>query len=367
MKIAFLDPAPIRYTPETPFSEPLGGTQSAVCYLSTALARRGHDVTLITRSGNGERVRGVTCQVDDPHDLSGQLNAHDVVVVVTSPIAANLRQIGVNTRLVNWQHKAAENQTISRFSEEVERKAWSNSVFVSEFQRNSFQKKWGMDGIVLRNAISPEIESSSWVKTSFAKRHEDPVLVYASAPGRGLDVLLIAFPTIRKAFPNSKLKVFSDQLMYQISAEKDQYSAYYELARQLPGVEYMGGVSQSELAEQLMECDIWAYPTIFIETSCIIMMEAAAAGCHILTSNIGALKETAGQFGRVLSTGNSRAGWSGVYAQELISDVERFRRDPEAHQKNMDHQMRWFRQNCTWDRRAEEWETWLGGELVPSS
>jgi glycosyltransferase involved in cell wall biosynthesis len=367
MKIAFLDPAPIRYTPETPFSEPLGGTQSAVCYLSMALARRGHDVTLITRSGTGERIAGVTCQADDPHDLAGQLNAHDVVIVVTSAIGANLRQAGVTTRLVNWQHKTAENQAISRFSEETERKSWSSSVFVSDFQKNSFQTKWGMDGIVLRNAISPAIEAKVPAKISFAKRHEDPVLVYASAPGRGLDVLLIAFPTIRKAFPNSKLKVFSDQIMYQILAEKDQYSAYYELARQLPGVEYLGGVSQSELAEQLMDCDIWAYPTIFIETSCIIMMEAAAAGCHILTSNMGALKETAGQFGRVLSTGNSRAGWSGLYAQELISDVERFRRDPEAHQENMDRQMSWFRQNCTWDRRAEEWESWLNGDCMTSS
>ena len=47
MKLAFVDFHPAAYTSDTPYAEPLGGTQSAVAYLAAALARRGHEVTVI--------------------------------------------------------------------------------------------------------------------------------------------------------------------------------------------------------------------------------------------------------------------------------------------------------------------------------
>ena len=47
MKIVFFDPVNWDYSPITPFQRPLGGTQSAVCYLSTALAKLGHQVYVI--------------------------------------------------------------------------------------------------------------------------------------------------------------------------------------------------------------------------------------------------------------------------------------------------------------------------------
>jgi glycosyltransferase involved in cell wall biosynthesis len=364
MKIAFLDPEPLRYTPQTPLSQPLGGTQSAACYLSASLAKRGHDVALITMTGDGERVLGVRCLTRDPKKPAEQLNAYDVVVVLTSPIAAKLRQSGVTTKLVNWQHKSVDNLSVAAFAEPEEQACWSGTAFVSDFQRDSFVRRWAVDGMVLRNAISPALEPKLRTHPNFVERGEDPVLVYASAPGRGLDFLLMAFPTIRNLLPGARLKIFSDQSMYQIPADEDEYSVYYEVAKLLPGVEYSGGVSQSELGDAFLKADIWAYPTTFVETSCIVMMEAGAAGCLLLTSEMGALKESSGTFGRLMRPGFSRAGWSGAYARGLASEVRRIRANPEAHTRFMDRQMSWFRESCTWDRRAEEWETWLSHDLA---
>jgi glycosyltransferase involved in cell wall biosynthesis len=364
MKIAFLDVAPMRYTPATPLSQPLGGTQSAACYLSTALADRGHDVALITMAGDKERVLGVSCLARDTRNPAEQLNAYDAVVVLTSPIAAELRRAGVTTRLVNWQHKTNDNVSVGAFAEPEERASWSATVFVSQFQRDTFVEKWGMNGMVLRNAMSPALEPKLRTYRNFVERGDDPVLAYASAPGRGLDFLLMSFPTIRKALPGAKLKIFSDQAMYQVTPEKDEYSVYYEVARQLPGVEYIGGVSQSTLVDEFLEADIWTYPTTFVETSCIVMMEAGAAGCLLLTSDIGALKESSGKFGRLMRPGFSRAAWSGSYARGLVAEVRRIRDNPEAHNRFIERQMTWFRTSCTWSQRAREWEAWLEADLM---
>lgn len=46
MRLTFVDPCRWDYDVDTPFERPLGGSQSALAYLTAALAGRGHDVVL---------------------------------------------------------------------------------------------------------------------------------------------------------------------------------------------------------------------------------------------------------------------------------------------------------------------------------
>ena len=50
------------YDPDTPFQRPLGGSQSAACYLAPELVKLGHRVTLANRADEPRVVRGVRCQ-----------------------------------------------------------------------------------------------------------------------------------------------------------------------------------------------------------------------------------------------------------------------------------------------------------------
>src|SRR5258708_26316859 len=61
MRIVFYDHTPVDYTPETPFARPLGGSESAQCYLALELARRGHSVVLITNTSVPGRYLRVDC------------------------------------------------------------------------------------------------------------------------------------------------------------------------------------------------------------------------------------------------------------------------------------------------------------------
>ena len=62
MKIGFLDTYTWDYNIETPYREPLGGTQSAICYLAEALAAQGNEVFLLNNTSESGMSRGVDCR-----------------------------------------------------------------------------------------------------------------------------------------------------------------------------------------------------------------------------------------------------------------------------------------------------------------
>jgi len=358
MRIAFYDTSNLYYSPETPYIQPLGGTQSAACYLAAALADQGLDVTLVSKSGNGEIVRGVYCWSRTYFNTADSFDNFDIVVALTSAIGGQLRTAGVKTKLVNWQHKTPFVQSLSRFEQPSERSAWDGVVYVSEWQRNEFDKKFGLPGSVIRNATSTAGRYDSFgAKRTFIERGDDPVIVYASAPGRGLDLILLSMPTIRSLVPNATLKVFSDQAMYQ-NSQNDEFEPYYNMAKSLPGVDYYGTVSQVRLAEELFSADLWVYPTIFVETSCIVMMEAALAGCSLIASDIGALKETGLGYCEMLKSVSGRAELCTEVANSVLDIVEKARNNPIAFKEKIEIQRNSFKES-NWNVRALEWNKYL--------
>jgi len=67
------------------------------------------------------------------------------------------------------------------------------------------------------------------------------------------------------------------------------------------GVVFHGRISPKRLAEQFRAASVWAYPDWFHETSCIIAMQAQAAGLRIVTSALAALNETVAERGVLLA------------------------------------------------------------------
>ena len=119
-------------------------------------------------------------------------------------------------------------------------------------------------------------------------------LGYTSTPFRGLEVLLSAFPEVLIEFPEAELKVFSSMKVYQQDERGDAFAPLYKRCRTTPSVHYVGSVPQPRLAEELKAATILAYPNTFAETSCIAVMEAMAAGLHIVTTDLGTLPDDDG-------------------------------------------------------------------------
>ena len=72
--------------------------------------------------------------------------------------------------------------------------------------------------------------------------------------------------------------------------------ALYDQAKKLPNVNYIGYKSNAYIKENLKNYNMYVYPSIFEETSCISLLESMAAGLYCITTNYGALFETGAEF-----------------------------------------------------------------------
>jgi glycosyltransferase involved in cell wall biosynthesis len=116
---------------------------------------------------------------------------------------------------------------------------------------------------------------------------------------------------------------------------------------------------QPALAKELAAASILAYPNTFAETSCIAVMEALAAGLLVVTSDLGALPETCGGFGRLvppIKEGRSAEQFAMDFARALDLAIRDWRSDPGGLIRQRFQQVQAINDTCTWQRRAAEWE-----------
>ena len=105
---------------------------------------------------------------------------------------------------------------------------------------------------------------------------------------------------------------------------------------------------------------VLAYPNIFAETSCIVVMEAMASGCRVVTTDLGALKETTAGFARLIPPlGRDRKEFLRQFVDNTV-DVLRDCLNPDGQSEDvLRRQVEYMNSNGTWQNRASEWAHWL--------
>ncbi len=364
MRIVFYDRTPVDYTAETPFLGPLGGTESAQCYLAIELAKLGHSVALVTNASNPGTYRGVACSNHRDAGTAALLNAADVIVSSNEALGRWLKDtLRITKPLVIWIQHAHDQPAIKGLEAGRERKSWAGYAFVSQWQLDCFVSLYWVPAErsrVMRNAISPAFAdmelAAPWYVTG-----APPVLVYTSQPYRGLDVLLDAFPAIRAGIPGARLRVFSGfAATYRTDIGDDPHASLYRRCRETEGVDYVGPIAQPLLMRELSQAAALAYPSTFAETSCISAMESMAAGATILTTRLGALPETTAGFAEMVDIVPDRAALARSYAAMVIDELDRMRKDPESALARRKMQVAYVREKYSWPARALEWQSWLG-------
>jgi glycosyltransferase involved in cell wall biosynthesis len=356
-RIAFLDRLPWDYRVDTPLHRPLGGSQSALCYLASALVAEGYEVRLATMTRSPGRIGGVDC-VNAAEGGFGLFAGAEVAVVLNDPdpeIARGLRAaIGPRGLLVLWTQHDVDQPAMASYAAPETRALFDRVVFVSDWQRQAYRRSFGPG-----NAISPSVGALFGEdEGAAAARPGPPTLIYASTPFRGLDVLLDAFPLIRARLPDARLVVHSSLGVYQVAEDQDGYRPLYERCRTLAGVDYRGGVAQPLLAAALAQAHCLAYPSTFPETFCTTALEAMAAGCLAVVGDLGALAETTRGLAELVPVDPDPA----AYAHRFAGRVVRALADPDLAPRLV-RQRRLLRETATWPVRARAWSLWLEAAL----
>lgn len=164
---------------------------------------------------------------------------------------------------------------------------YDSLVFVSNWQQQMYNAYLGVPfsaGRVMRNAIEP---IHSYVKPTDKIR-----LIYTSTPHRGLNILYHVFAQLAKEFDDIELDVYSSFQLYGWAQRDEQYRELIDALRAHPKVNYYKSVSNDEIREALTKAHIFAYPSIWQETSCLCLIEAMSAGLSCVHSSLAALPET---------------------------------------------------------------------------
>ena len=357
MRLCLIDLMPWDYDADTPYERPLGGMQSAACHLAAALAAAGHEAALATHTTRPARRRGVDClSLDDRGALERlRQTPWDAVVSMTALPGPVRDLMAPGVRVFLWTGHADDQPAVQCLSYPAVRDDWDGIILVSEWQRACFTERFGLSAektAVLRYGIAPAFQDlfPDAASLARAKQADPPLLAYTSTPFRGLELLASMFPLIPRP---AKLRIFSDMGTYLTGPADSQFQALYERCRNTPGIEHVGTLSQPALAEALRAVSILAYPCTFPETGCIAALEAMAAGCAIVSSDLGALAETTAGHALLVDPGEDWSSFGARYLTALDLVMASVLSPPGI--DRLWNQVRFVNDTATWDRRAGEW------------
>lgn len=364
MHYLFVDPVAWPYRIDAPLHRPIGGTQSALCYLMQALAKRGHRVSFI----NAEPPH----IMDGVHGLSFNFQTADIadadaIIVASDTHPDTIHQFAryaPHAKKILWMHHAADQPAVSALALSETLAAWDQIIFVSDWQESQFLQHFpalhSIQRKVLRNAIAPAFENLFSGLPILACKSPAPRLAYASTPFRGLDRLLFGWHRIVAQHPHAELQIFSDMKLYNDNNSPSIENLLTQ-ARQMPGITHVGVVGQPELADALRTTLILAYPNTFAETACIAVMQAMAAGCIVITSDYGALPETLARHGILLPVPEDGAQHAMHFADVTSQTITQLQQDWQtgALEQRLTAQVEWANKHYSWATRAAEWEAWL--------
>ena len=204
--------------------------------------------------------------------------------------------------------------------------------------------------VVIKNAIE---------KIIFVKKPSDKInLIYHTTPWRGLEILLKVFKNLN--LKNVELNVCSSTIIYGKKFDSLLGKTYKELfdeCKNTKNVNYFGFLKNEEIIEKLKKMHIFAYPSIWPETSCIAAIESMAAGCEVVTTDLGALKETCSPFGKIINFEKTPEELEIKYREALLDSIKNFW--SSATQKKLKLQRERINDIYSWEARSIEWKNFF--------
>ena len=185
-----------------------------------------------------------------------------------------------------WAHDLAQDPAVEAvFKTDIE-----NFVFVSNWSMEQYnlrrQIPYGKSTVIHNGIIPSNIED-------IVKPTDKVKIIYHTTPHRGLELLVPIFAKLCETYDYIELDVYSGFGVYGWEERDAQYKQVFDACKEHPKINFHGAVSNDVVRKALNEAHIFAYPSIWTETSCIALMEAMTSKVLCVHPNRGALVETA--------------------------------------------------------------------------
>ncbi len=204
--------------------------------------------------------------------------------------------------------------------------------------------------IVIKNAIE---------KISFEEKPKNKInLIYHTTPWRGLTHLLKIFKKLN--LKDVELNVCSSVEIYGKKfdfAVGKNYKGIFDECKNTKNVNYYGFLDNNKIIDLLKKVHIFSYPSVWHETSCIAAIEAMAAGCEVVTTNLGALYETCSPFGTFANFDRNFDNLEKKYSKILLNSIKNFWSD--ENQKKLKLQRETINSTYSWNVRSIEWKNFF--------
>ena len=187
-------------------------------------------------------------------------------------------------------------------------------------------------------------------------------LIFHPTPWRGLNVLLLAMQHLQDE--NIILDVYSNCELYGkefAKANNPEWQGLYEQAKELPNVNYLGYRPNDFILNKMKDYHMFAYPSIWEETSCISALEAMAAGLYCVTTNYGALFETCAEFPIYVNYTDNYKKLAENFAYAIKTGMQHLHEDTIY--QHLLVQQDYVKRFYHWDKKAVEWTRFLEGVL----
>ena len=326
MKIAIIDIIGIPYDGSTVYNLGLGGSESAVTYMSAELAELGFDVTVFNTC-NIDHARRGTYDGVVYRPLADLALDHYFDVVISSrtviPFTDPKDYPALNDgRAMPFQSMNLYDRILSKAKMRI---LWMHDTFCLGDQL--------LEGLTINNRITDVFTLSDWhltyiancdhgnrrnfevlksrlfITRNGAKNHipevditaKDPNLfVYNASVTKGMIPLVeIIWPIVKSQIPEAKLKVIGGYYRFSTNdAPDEQEKKWRSLAEDTPrntslGIEFTGIIPQKDIAKILSNANFMIYPSAFPETYGISTLESLIYNTPVITCRFGALEEIA--------------------------------------------------------------------------
>jgi glycosyltransferase involved in cell wall biosynthesis len=204
-------------------------------------------------------------------------------------VSSRVRDLQDDKIRIFWAHDLPGDPESNFLKDKNEQNKFHKFVFVSNWQMQGYIDAYDIPWskcVVLKNAIDV-------IEPHTKPDHKKEIrLVYTSTPHRGLNILIPVFEKLCEKYDNIHLDVFSSFKIYGWEQRDEIYKEMFDYIEKHEKMTYHGTQPNEVVREALKQSHIFAYPSVWRETSCLSLMEAMSAGLVCVHPNYGALAET---------------------------------------------------------------------------